>query len=145
MKNPRAAGVLVLLLRLKGTACHRSCLVSWQGNKSCTIWGTFQGQSQLTFGNVRFSFLPQVPRIIWPNSVIDGIVPALGGNSFIPFLKTGKMNTQSYLIIFWIPTCHHQSTCPTFFLTWRTVWRTFPSSPELNQKRAQCWLNYFVS
>lgn len=145
MKNPRAAGVLVLLLRLKGTACHRSCLVSWQGNKSCTIWGTFQGQSQLTFGNVRFSFLPQVPRIIWPNSVIDGIVPALGGNSFIPFLKTGKMNTQSYLIIFWIPTCHPQSTCPTFFLTWRTVWRTFPSSPELNQKRAQCWLNYFVS
>lgn len=26
------------------------------------------------------------------------------------------MNTQSYLIIFWIPTCHPQSTMPYIFL-----------------------------
>lgn len=92
-----------------------------------------------------FYFLPQVHKIdltklcdLW-NSII------LVAEGFIPFLKAGKMNTQSYFIISWIPSCHHQSACPTFFLTLKTVRRIFSNSPEQNQKRAECWLNHFVS
>lgn len=101
-----------------GTACHQSCSgLLAKKQELHQLRGLFKA-SLFThlWKRLLFYFSSQVPRIIWPNSVIDGILPSLGGNGFIQFLKTGKMNAQSYLIIFRIPTCHPQSTCPYVFL-----------------------------